>query len=314
MASQNDVLLTFRDGAAKTRGSFFVRANVVHVRLDIHENLDDNFAVIASSKGCSDAGFLPVQLKTDPGSSVDMMLAPRNPVFNFGKAPWDVIKTNWPQLNRFLSGGNEDAARQAFDTLREGPASSQASLACLLNIAAALRCLSAKVNEDLLAKFIRMQLVPRRTDPKTGFNEGLQQDRFFAWVDPSLKKFIGDRSKDTPPAVANAEPGVFLRLLHGEDADASYKEILFGEANLQFTFHSKESDADGLIKVEMDMDYYKDAGAHIALEVIPNAVEKWIKAGTGLTNPATVYALRWMAGKHLSEAVEFDPLYTLQTT
>jgi len=112
----------------------------------------------------------------------------------------------------------------------------------------------------------------------------------------------------------NAEPKIFLKLLHGGDSDASYKEKRFGEANLQFTFHSEtDPTGQGLIKVEMDIDYYRDAAAHIAVEVIPNGFEQLVKLfGPGLTNPAVVYALRWMAGKHAGEQQEFDPLYTLQ--
>ena len=238
-----------------------------------------------------------------------MMLAPHSPVFNFAAANWDTIKSTWPDLHKFLSGDNEDAAHKSFDELREG--SSAACLACLLNITAALRSLSAKMGENLLAKFVRAQLIPRTAN----LTEGLQQDRFFAWVEPSLMKFVTDNSREQVPDVANAEPLFFLKLLHGADADASYKEIRFGEANLQFTFHSKEPDPTGqnLVKVEMDIDYYKDALAHIALEVIPNGFDKLVKIGTGLTNPAMVYVLRWMAGKHLAESVPFDPLYTLQS-
>ena len=57
--------------------------------------------------------------------------------------------------------------------------------------------------------------------------------------------------------------------------------------------------------VEPDIDYFKDPGAHILLEVIPNAL-------TGhLTDPRIVYVLRWMAGQHAG-IPNFDPLYTIQ--
>lgn len=304
----NNALITVRDGSAKVRGSFFERASQIRIRLDVHENLDDTFAVIASSKGCSDAGFYPVPIRAGVDIGVDLMLAPRRPVFNFARASWQSIQAGWPDLYQFLSGS--PGAQDNFENLRESR--DAGCVACLLNIAAALRCLSDRLGENLLAKFRRVQLSPRVDRTKT---EGLQQDRFFAWAEPGLMKFVIANSTEKVPEVATAEPLVFLKLLHGADADASYKEIRFGEANLQFTFHSNEPDptGQGLIKVEMDIDYYKDALAHIALEVIPNAFEQGVKIfGPGLTNPAVVYVLRWMAGKRLNEKVPFDPLYTLQ--
>jgi hypothetical protein len=57
--------------------------------------------------------------------------------------------------------------------------------------------------------------------------------------------------------------------------------------------------------VEPDIDYFKDPGAHLLLEVIPNAL-------TGrVTNPRIVYVLRWMAGQR-SGIPNFDPLYTIE--
>jgi hypothetical protein len=58
------------------------------------------------------------------------------------------------------------------------------------------------------------------------------------------------------------------------------------------------------IVVEPDIDYFKDPGAHGLLEVMPN------KFTGGLTNPETVYALRWMAGRRAG-IPEFNPPYTI---
>jgi hypothetical protein len=46
------------------------------------------------------------------------------------------------------------------------------------------------------------------------------------------------------------------------------------------------------IKVEPDIDYFQDLGAHTLLEVIPNSITH------GLTDPKKVYVLRWLAGRH----------------
>jgi hypothetical protein len=58
------------------------------------------------------------------------------------------------------------------------------------------------------------------------------------------------------------------------------------------------------IKVEPDIDYFKDLGAHTLLEVIPNSITH------GLTDPKRVYVLRWIAGKHAG-VPEFIPPYTI---
>jgi hypothetical protein len=90
-------------------------------------------------------------------------------------------------------------------------------------------------------------------------------------------------------------------------ATCSFKQVQFGEANVQLTFHEDDRRTiDGVecIKVEPDIDYYKDLGAHAILEVMPNSL-----AGR-LTDPKLVYILRWIAGRRAGVA-EFDPPYTL---
>jgi hypothetical protein len=54
------------------------------------------------------------------------------------------------------------------------------------------------------------------------------------------------------------------------------------------------------IKVEPDIDYFQDLGAHTLLEVIPNSITH------GLTDPKRVYVLRWIAGRHAG-VPEFAP-------
>lgn len=59
------------------------------------------------------------------------------------------------------------------------------------------------------------------------------------------------------------------------------------------------------VKVEMDMDYYKDPLAHFLLEVLPNKVSR------GKTDPRKVYVLRWIAGQRAG-VPEFNPPYTIE--
>jgi hypothetical protein len=83
--------------------------------------------------------------------------------------------------------------------------------------------------------------------------------------------------------------------------------VQFGEANVQLTFHEGEKatiDGTKCIVVEPDIDYHKDMLAHTILEVIPNTFTK------GLTNPAVVYVLRWIAGRRAG-VPEFAPPYVI---
>ena len=100
-------------------------------------------------------------------------------------------------------------------------------------------------------------------------------------------------------------PGLFH-----PNATSSFKQVQFGEANVQLTFHEKDTkkiDGAQCIKVEPDIDCYQDLGAHTILEVIPNSITH------GLTDPKEVYVLRWIAGRHAG-IPEFDPPYTIASS
>ncbi|HEX3968115.1 MAG TPA: hypothetical protein VHW70_09130, partial [Edaphobacter sp.] len=95
-------------------------------------------------------------------------------------------------------------------------------------------------------------------------------------------------------------------------ATNSWKQIQFGEANVQLTFHEKDSDSKVIngvkcVTLEPDIDYYRDLGAHTIFEVFPNSLTH------SLTDPIEVYVLRWVAGQHAG-VPQFAPLYTLTST
>src|SRR5216683_1750145 len=105
------------------------------------------------------------------------------------------------------------------------------------------------------------------------WDESFAQDRFFAYADKQL-----------------------------------LNQIQFGEANVQLTFHEGDIttiDSTECVLVEPDIDYYKDPGAHALLEVLVN------RATGGLTDPRTVYSLRWIAGRRAG-IPEFNPPYTIE--
>jgi hypothetical protein len=133
------------------------------------------------------------------------------------------------------------------------------------------------------------------------WDDSLAQDRFFAYCDPELLNQVR-----TAAAQGEFAPEINPSFFH-PGATASWKQVQFGEANVQLTFHEGDTqviDGQTCITVEPDIDYYKDLGAHALLEAIPNAITHT------LTNPQEVYVLRWIAGRHAGVA-EFNPPYTI---
>jgi len=91
------------------------------------------------------------------------------------------------------------------------------------------------------------------------WDESLAQDRFFGYADKNIVDQVRRAAMEGEFA-PEPSPGLFH-----PDATSSYKQIQFGEANVQLTFHendTKKIDGVNCIKVEPDIDYYKDLGAH----------------------------------------------------
>lgn len=95
------------------------------------------------------------------------------------------------------------------------------------------------------------------------------RDRFFAFADEMLVEQIKQAHSHgtwtNAPAVTHAS------------ATSAFKQVQFGEANLELAFYEKPEDRrniDGVscVKVEADIDYFKDPLAHFLLELIPHAI------------------------------------------
>ncbi|HXX99321.1 MAG TPA: hypothetical protein VEI54_00275 [Candidatus Limnocylindrales bacterium] len=258
---------------------------VLNCEFPYHDNFMDNYTVIVFSDGFKQTGFTPVKLSNTTPTVLDLMLIPKGGHFNFAQATWDWIKTNLP----FMTSGASDAEGQRrYENLMEDKPN---SLAALLNITTAMKAIQLPQGTPL--DYLR----------QLKWDDTLAQDRFFAYCDPRLIDQVriaatqGEFAPETSPAFFH--PG----------ATASWKQIQFGEANVQLTFHEGDRQAiEGVncILVEPDIDYYKDLAAHTLLEVIPNALTG------GLTNPEMVYVLRWIAGRHAG-VPEFSPPYTIES-
>lgn len=261
------------------------KAPTIEFSLPFHDNLQDNYRVLVSGDGYEGAGFVPVKLSQKSDVVVDLMLLPKKADFKF--LTWNAVKIQDPVIAGFLSTGRTDAeTRTHYEELRDTKPS---ALASLLNLATAMKAiqLPSKTPLDYFTEVLR--------------DDSLARDRFFGYADKSLVDQVRRAAEEGEFA---REPG---RGLFHPDATSSLKRVQFGEANVQLTFHEKDTKKiDGIdcIKVELDIDYFMDGGAHTLFEVIPNTITH------GRTDPKKVYALRWIAGRHAG-VPEFTPPYTI---
>lgn len=279
--SGGQALLTIRDGNQRTlHRDFHTEPSVLFQHLPVFQNFGDNYAVLAAVDGFDQAGFVPVHVAANVLRTVDLMLIRRDAGYDFSEARWDRIDAGWVKL--MAAGAAADAAQTRYTDLMEQRPN---SLACLLNLFTAMSQIHLPQGSPL--DYLR-ELIWDRT---------MAQDRFFAWADPSLVDQVRRAALDGEFAPEH-DPGLFH-----PGATSSFKQVRFGEANVQLTFHENTLH-NGWIQVEPDIDYFKDPAAHALLEVLANGL-------TGsLTDPRVVYVLRWIAGRHAGVA-EFDPPYRL---
>lgn len=290
------VLIRVLDGRHKqVLARYFSASQVSVAGLPVADNFADDYSVIAWAKGYSQAGYFPVRVEAGQAREVDLMLVPERARFDFSQASWDKLQVDWPELWHILraKAPSEEAARRRYEALeRDQPE----SLACLLNIASALRAIRLPNGRDGLHYFAELV-----------WDGSMARDRFFGYADVELLRQarLGSREglfgKEASPGIFH--PGAFT----------SFKQLQFGEANVQLTFHHDDQHVDFSdwhgharcrhIKVEPDIDYYKDLLAHFFLEVVPNEVSG------SLTDPKVVYQLRWIAGRQAGS--DFAPPYTL---
>ena len=253
----------------------------------------DNYTFLVAADGYKDAGFFPVKLAANVDMGVDLMLIPASNAFNFVSATWAALGKSRPELKDLLAQGaasSADAATRYGNIMEDAGG---AILACLLNITTAMHQvpLGQKTPFDYLKQAIW---------DRTG-EFAMAQDRFFAWANVNIIKQLDQAVHQPKPVFANAPFG------QHPGATRSYKQIEFGEANVQLTFHEGNKQNIGgvdCVIVEPDIDYFKDIAAHLILEVLVNAFGS-------LTDPRQVYVLRWIAGRRAG-VPEFDPLYTIQ--
>ena len=278
-------LVTITDGNRTQHIRNFYPNNDMTFDLPFFDNFGDDYTAVVWANGFKQAGFSPVLLSDQYLKTLDIMLISNDPGFSFVDAPWDVVNARYP----FLGSDVDNAAGAArYGNLLDN---TEKSLACLLNICEAMSQISLSQGTPL--DYIKQLCWDAPYAPA--------QDRFFAWCDSRLIDQVKSAAEAGQFAVEN-NPGFFH-----PGATSSWKQIQFGEANVQLTFHENDKMVIGGIDcdlVEPDIDYYQDLAANAIFEVIPNALTH------SLSDPTEVYVLRWIAGR-TAGVPEFAPLYTI---
>jgi hypothetical protein len=286
-AAPANFLIRIVDGNQTQRVSQFFPNNDITFDLPFFDNFGDNYTVLVSLGGYKDAGFTPVKLSSSLPNTLDIMLVRNDPGFSFVDGRWDAVSAAYP----FIGSDVDEAAGEArYDGLIENQ---EKVVACMLNLCEAMSLIALQHQTPL--DYLKQICWTEPGIPAPA------QDRFFAWCDVALIDQVKAAAAAGLFAVENAP-----QLFH-PGATASWKQIQFGEANVQLTFHggnTKTIDGVNCTIVEPDIDYFRDPGAHTILEVVPNALTH------SLTNPVEVYVLRWIAGQ-TAGVPEFDPMYTV---
>jgi hypothetical protein len=281
-----EILLRVIDGGKKQLLVEFLSGPVIDISVPAHDNFRDDYTVLASLDGFVQAGFFPVKVAANTLRPVFLMLLPKDGKLKFKEARWGKLKEDKPAVVELFkaNASSENAAKRRYNKLlRERPDSA----AGLWNIVTALE--QIHLSAGTAFSYMR-ELV---------WDETMQQDRVFGLAAGELLNQV------TIAAAQGAfEPQVGPGLFH-PGATGSFKQVQFGEANIQITFHENAESPAGLVGVEVDMDYFRDDAAHTIVEVLPNLFT------SGLTDPKRIYMLRWIAGRQAG-VPEFAPPYIIE--
>jgi len=298
-SAPSNVLVRVIDGNQREVSADFHTAASIDFEVPFFDGPGDKYSVIASADGWLQAGFTPIPVSPSVVQMVDLMLLPKSGNFNFADASWQNLSQKHAAMAAIIAhgAGDDQAAQERYTNLMENQ---PASLACMLNLMTAMADihLPKKTPLDYLKEIIWTTMAGQVAGETL---DAPAQDRFYAWADKALvdQAITAARQKEFSQEI---NPNFFHK-----GATLSYKQIQFGEANVQLTFHQKDTKViDGVdcIALEPDIDYFRDLGAHALLEVLPNFITG------GLTDPRAVYVLRWIAGRRAG-VPDFEPPYTI---
>lgn len=283
---KRDVLVRVIDGDKHQLLAETLPGPTIDIKVPTFDNTRDLYTVLASVDGFVQAGFFPVKVAANTLRPVFLMLLPKSGKPKFTNANWSRLKKDSPAIvDLFMAAASsENVAKRRYGHLLKHQPNTAAGL---WNLVASLGQihLSAGTALSYMRQFV--------------WDKSMQQDRLFGLADGDLVNQI-----EIAAAQGMFEPEVGPGLFH-PGATSSFKQVQFGEANIQITFHENTEAPDGQVGVEIDMDYFRDSGAHAILEVVPNLFTR------GLTDPKRIYVLRWIAGRQAG-VPDFSPPYTIE--
>jgi hypothetical protein len=275
------------------------------------DNFGDNYTVIVTADGYETGAWRPIAVSDRGAVTMDLLLLPSHGAPHFAGATWDQLSRLRPNVARMIRAccPAPDAAAAMYSVAYE---SHSASIACFLNLVTAMADMQLPSGKNPLDYYWNAcwpEGDPTTADWNQRFDSVMKPDRFFCYVDQAILADVQ----------AAAKLGAFSKEPDPEKwghigATESYKQTQFDVANVQLTFHGRDTAAFQdenhnpvqCVKIEPDIDYYRDLVAHGLGEVIPNTITH------GLTDPKVVYSLRWMAAKREPHLPEFNPLYTVE--
>ncbi|HET9219031.1 MAG TPA: hypothetical protein VFR18_18750 [Terriglobia bacterium] len=281
-----DILVRVIDGDKQQVLSEFLPGPTIDIKVPTFDNTRDFYTVLASVDGFVQAGFFPVKVAANTLRPVFLMLLPKGGRPKFTRATWSKLKEENPEvLELFMSDApSEAAAKRRYGSLLKREPNVGAGL---WNIVTALGQIHLSTGTAL--SYMR----------QLNWDASMQQDRLFGLADSELVEQV-----EVAAAQGAFAPEVGPGIFH-PGATSSFKQLAFGEANVQLTFHEDDDAPNGLVGIEVDLDYFRDQAAHAILEVVPNLFTR------GLTDPKRVYVLRWIASRQAG-VPDFSPPYTIE--
>jgi hypothetical protein len=273
------------------------------------DNFFDDYTVVVSPDGHRDMGWFPVRVHSSAPATVDILNLSKDGKPHFAGATWNRLLASRPNIAEIIQHGceNSAAAETKYGAVLENRPQ---ALACFLNIVTALADMHLPSGKSPLDYYWNIAWPAgdsNSPDWMGRLDQVFKQDRFFCYVDADILPDIRQAAQQGAFA-PETNPGAFH-----PDATESYKQTQFDVANVQLTFHGRDNakfpSPDGTllkcVKIEPDIDYYKDLLSHGLAEVIPNVLTH------DLTDPSIAFALRWMAGQRAG-LPPFNPLFTVE--
>lgn len=283
---KRDILVRVIDGDKQQVLAEVLPGPTIDIKVPTFDNTRDFYTVLASVDGFVQSGFFPVKVAANTLRPVFLMLLPKNGRPKFTRATWSRLKEEDPEaVDLFMAdAASEAAAKRRYGSLLKRDPNVGAGL---WNIVTALAQIHLSTGTAL--SYMR-ELI---------WDATMQQDRLFGFADRELVEQV-----EVAAAQGAFAPEVGPGIFH-PGATSSFKQLAFGEANVQLTFHEEDDVPDGLVGIEVDLDYFRDQAAHAILEVVPNLFTR------GLTDPKRVYVLRWIASRQAG-IPDFSPPYTIE--